>query len=119
MTKLLIRLFVKRGDNTADPRVRGAYGRLAGLVGIACNLLLGCLKFLLGTLTGSIAIQADGVNNLADMGGNLVTLIGFRMAGKPADTEHPYGHARVEYIAALIISFWCCWWALSWARNPC
>ncbi len=105
MTKLLIRLFVKRGDNTADPRVRGAYGRLAGLVGIACNLLLGCLKFLLGTLTGSIAIQADGVNNLADMGGNLVTLIGFRMAGKPADTEHPYGHARVEYIAALIISF--------------
>ncbi|MEA4969874.1 MAG: cation diffusion facilitator family transporter [Candidatus Pelethousia sp.] len=105
MTKLLIRLFIKKGDNTADPRVREAYGRLAGLVGIACNLLLGCLKFLLGTLTGSIAIQADGVNNLADMGGNLVTLIGFRMAGKPADTEHPYGHARVEYIAALIISF--------------
>ena len=105
MTKLLIRLFVKKSDSAADPRVRETYGRLAGLVGIACNLLLGCLKFLLGAFTGSIAIQADGVNNLADMGGNLVTLIGFRMAGKPADNEHPYGHARVEYIAALIISF--------------
>lgn len=105
MTKLLIRLFVKDGDNAADSRVREAYGRLAGLVGIACNLLLGSLKFLLGALTGSISIQADGVNNLADMGGNLVTLIGFHVAGKPADPEHPYGHARVEYIAALIISF--------------
>ena len=67
MTKLLIRLFVKKSDSAADPRVRETYGRLAGLVGIACNLLLGCLKFLLGAVTGSIAIQADGVNNLADM----------------------------------------------------
>ncbi|MEA5060738.1 MAG: cation diffusion facilitator family transporter [Candidatus Pelethousia sp.] len=105
MTKLLIRLFVKDRDNPADSRVREAYGRLAGLVGIACNILLGGVKFTLGALTGSIAMQADGVNNLSDVGSNLVTLIGFHMAGKPADKEHPYGHARVEYIAALIISF--------------
>ena len=105
MTKLLIRLFVKDRENATDPMVRQAYGRLAGMVGLACNLLLGCAKFLLGSLTGSISIQADGMNNLSDMGGNIVTLIGFHVAGKPADPEHPYGHARVEYIAALIIAF--------------
>lgn len=104
MTKLLIRLFVRDGENAADGRVRESYGRLAGLAGLICNLALGGAKLLLGALTGSIALQADGVNNLSDMGANVVTLIGFHMAGKPADPEHPYGHARVEYIAALIIS---------------
>lgn len=105
MTKLLIRLFIKDGGKVGDSRARGAYGRLAGLVGVACNLFLCGAKFLIGSLTGSIAVQADAVNNLSDVGGNVVTLIGFHMAGKPADREHPYGHARVEYIAALIIAF--------------
>ncbi len=105
MTKLLIRLFIKEGGNPSGGPAREAYGRLAGIVGIVCNLLLGALKFLIGFLTGSIAIQADGVNNLSDVGSNVVTLIGFHMAGKPADKEHPFGHARVEYIAALVISF--------------
>ena len=105
MTDLLIRLFVRDGQNTGDSHVRGAYGRLAGLVGIACNLLLGGLKFFIGALTGSIAVQADGVNNISDVGSGVVTLIGFHIAGKPADREHPYGHARIEYIAAMVIAF--------------
>ena len=105
MTKLLIRLFIKDSQNTQNNLVREAYGRLAGIVGVCCNIFLGGAKLLIGTLSGSIAIQADAVNNLSDVGSNLVTLIGFRMAGKPADKEHPFGHARIEYITALVISF--------------
>ena len=89
MTKLLIRLFIKDSQNTQNNLVREAYGRLAGIVGVCCNIFLGGAKLLIGTLSGSIAIQADAVNNLSDVGSNLVTLIGFRMAGKPADKEHP------------------------------
>ena len=105
MTKLLIRLFIKDSQNTQNNLVREAYGRLAGVVGVCCNIFLGGAKLLIGALSGSIAIQADAVNNLSDVGSNLVTLIGFRMAGKPADKEHPFGHARIEYITALVISF--------------
>ena len=105
MTELLVRFFIKTPDQTGDSSVREAYGILAGVVGIACNLILCAMKFVIGTLSGSIAIQADAVNNLSDVGSSAVMLIGSKMAGKPADREHPYGHARMEYIAALIIAF--------------
>ncbi len=105
MTNLLVRIFVKEYDKTGKPVVRGRYGLLAGFVGLVCNVLLFSLKFLIGLVFGSIAIIADAVNNLSDAGSCIVTLIGFKMSGKPADEEHPYGHARVEYIAGLVVSF--------------
>ena len=105
MTKLLVRFFIKTPERVEESSVREAYGILAGFVGIACNLILCAMKFVIGTLSGSIAIQADAVNNLSDVGSSAVMLIGSKMAGKPADREHPYGHARMEYIAALIIAF--------------
>lgn len=105
MTNWLIRLFVKDSENVSARSVREAYGMLAGAVGIAANTLLCALKFFIGMLTGSVAVQADAVNNLADTGSNIMTLLSARLAGRPADKEHPYGHARMEYIAALIIAF--------------
>lgn len=104
MTKALIRLFVKNSENTKDPAVRSAYGKLAGLVGIVCNLLLFAGKFIAGTLFGSISIAADAINNLSDASSNIVSLIGFKLASKPADDDHPYGHARFEYLAGLAVS---------------
>ncbi|HWS30827.1 MAG TPA: cation diffusion facilitator family transporter [Clostridia bacterium] len=105
MTKFLIRFFIKNHDDVENPRVREAYGFLAGAVGIALNVVLSAAKFMIGIFTGSIAVQADAVNNLSDVGSAVVTLIGFKAAGKPADREHPYGHARIEYVSALIIAF--------------
>ena len=105
MTELLVRFFIKTPERTEDASVREAYGILAGIVGIACNLVLCAMKFIIGIISGSIAIQADAVNNLSDVGSSAVMLIGSKMAGTPADREHPYGHARMEYIAALIIAF--------------
>lgn len=105
MTNFLVHTFVKEYDKTSSPIVRGRYGLLAGFVGLACNILLFSLKILVGLLFGSIAIIADAVNNLSDAGSCIVTLIGFRLSNKPADEEHPYGHARVEYIAGMIVSF--------------
>ena len=104
MTRLLVRLFIKKGDKTGDPDVRQAYGVLSGGVGIACNLLLFLGKLLLGFVTGAISIVADAVNNLSDAGSSIITLLGFKMAGKPADPGHPYGHGRIEYLSALFIS---------------
>ncbi len=104
MTKLLRRLTAKKYPDWTDPAARAAFGRLSGLVGIACNLLLFAAKLTVGTLSGSVSITADAVNNLSDASGSVVTLLGFRMAAKPADEEHPYGHARVEYLAGLIVS---------------
>ena len=104
MTKALIRLFVKNHENTRDPAVRGAYGRMAGVVGIFCNLLLFAGKFIAGTVFGSIAIAADAINNLSDASSNIVSLIGFKLAEKPADEDHPYGHARFEYLAGLAVA---------------
>lgn len=105
MVNLLIKLFVKNSDNTKDLSVRTAYGTLSGFVGIAVNLILTIAKFVIGSLTGSISITADAVNNLSDAGSSVVTLVGFKMSKKPADKDHPYGHGRVEYISALIVSF--------------
>ena len=101
MTKLLLRLFVKNYQNTDSLPVRIAIGALAGFVGIGANLLLCAIKLLAGLLTGSVSITADALNNLSDATGSIVTLIGFRVAGKPADEQHPYGHARAEYLSAL------------------
>ena len=101
MNKLLLRLFVKDADNTESPKVRAAIGTLSGLVGIVCNVLLFAFKLLVGTLTGSVSITADAMNNLSDASGSIVTFIGFRVADKPADEHHPYGHARAEYLSGL------------------
>lgn len=101
MTQLLIRLFVRHPDDTKDAAVRTAYGNLASLVGMACNLLLCLGKLAAGTLFGSIAIMADALNNLSDASSNVVSLVGFRLAAKGPDEKHPYGHARYEYLAGL------------------
>ena len=101
MTNLLLHLFVKDADNTENPKVRAAIGTLSGLVGIVCNLLLFTFKLLVGTLTCSVSITADAMNNLSDASGSIVTFIGFRVADKPADAHHPYGHARAEYLSGL------------------
>jgi cation diffusion facilitator family transporter len=104
LTKLLIKLFIKNYAHTGDESVRIGYGKLAGLVGILCNVLLFAMKLLVGTLAGSIAITADAFNNLSDAGSSVITLIGFKISAKPTDKEHPYGHARLEYIAGFIVS---------------
>ena len=101
MTKWLIHRFIKDSEHTEDQAVRGRYGTLGSCVGIAVNLLLSAAKFLLGTLTGSVAVTADAANNLSDAGGSIVSLISVRMAQKPVDREHPFGHGRMEYIGAL------------------
>ena len=101
MTNLLLHLFVKDADNTENPKVRAAIGTLSGLVGIVGNLSLFAFKLLVGTLTCSVSITADAMNNLSDASGSIVTFIGFRVADKPADEHHPYGHARAEYLSGL------------------
>ena len=104
MTDLLLRLFVKNRHDTASPAVRASIGSLAGIVGIVANLLLFAGKLLVGTLSGSVSITADAMNNLSDASSAIVTLIGFRLAGKPADDDHPYGHARYEYLSGLAVA---------------
>ena len=105
MTPLLLRLFVKNYDDTASPAVRAAVGRLAGATGIACNLLLFAFKLILGILSGSVAVMADAANNLSDVSSSVITLVAFRISQKPADRDHPYGHARYEYLAGLAVAF--------------
>ena len=104
MSSLLIKLFIKNSENTASPAVRKRYGFLAGIVGIICNLVLFALKLFVGIISGSVSIAADAFNNLSDMGSSVISMLGFRMALKPADPDHPYGHGRFEYISALIVS---------------
>lgn len=104
MTKLLLRLFVKNYDKPKGPAVRSACGTLASLVGIGCNILLFALKLIAGLLSGSVAITADAVNNLSDAASSIVTLLGFQLAKRPADAEHPYGHARMEYLSGLAVA---------------
>lgn len=105
MTELLSRIFIRNRQNTDDPAVRGKYGLLSGGVGIAVNLILAAIKLLTGFFTASIAITADGLNNLSDAGSSIVTLVTFRISAKPADRDHPFGHARIEYVASMIVSF--------------
>ncbi|MBO5021755.1 MAG: cation transporter [Clostridia bacterium] len=104
MSSLLIRLFIKNPEDVKDNAVRGAYGTLGSVVGIICNLILCILKITVGLISGSISIAADGLNNLSDIGSSVVTMIGFKMAGKPADNDHPFGHGRIEYMSAFIVA---------------
>ena len=101
MTKLLLKLFVKDYGDTAKPGVRSAVGKLSGVVGILCNLLLFAGKLTVGTLSGSVSITADAMNNLTDASSSIVTLLGFKLSEMPADEDHPYGHARFEYLSGL------------------
>ncbi len=105
MTSLLIRLFIKDPRNTASPAIRRAYGTMVSVVGIVLNLLLAAGKFTVGFLFGAISVQADAVNNFSDAGSQLISLVSFKIAAKPADREHPFGHARIEYVASMIVSF--------------
>ncbi len=104
MTDFLIRKWVKNYTCTQDAAVRGAYGRLASFTGIACNLVVAIGKILLGLLAGSVSIAADGFNNLSDASASVISYVGFRLAGRPADKEHPYGHGRYEYLTALVVA---------------
>ncbi len=104
MTTLLTKLFIKNPDAVGDVRVRSAYGTMVSIVCIVLNLLVAAGKIAVGALFGAISIMADGMNNLSDAGSSLVSLISFRMAAKPADREHPFGHARIEYVASLLVS---------------
>ena len=104
MTKLLLRLFVKNYDTPDVPKVRSVVGKLSGTVGILCNLLLFAAKLVVGTLSGSVSITADAMNNLTDATSSIVTLVGFKLAERPADEDHPYGHARYEYLSGLAVA---------------
>ncbi|MBQ4274095.1 MAG: cation transporter [Clostridia bacterium] len=105
MTELLSRLFVKDYKNATNPAVRTAYGTMVSITGIIVNILLFAAKFVVGTLFGAISIVGDAVNNLSDAGTQIISLISFRIAAKPADREHPFGHARIEYVTSMIVSF--------------
>lgn len=104
MTQLLLKRFWKADRDPENPVFRSACGKLAGVVGIVCNLLLFLLKLVAGLLSGSVSVMADAINNLSDASSSLVTLLGFKLAEKPADDGHPYGHARIEYLSGLIVA---------------
>lgn len=105
MIKLIIKRFIPQYENTANKQVREAYGILAGVLGIICNLLLFILKLLLGIFMNSIAVISDAFNNLSDCGSSVIAIIAAKMSNRPPDPEHPFGHGRIEYISSLIVSF--------------
>jgi cation diffusion facilitator family transporter len=105
MTEFLVRTFVKDYKKTEDTQVRTRYGLMASIVGICCNVLLFSAKLLVGMLVNSISVTADAFNNLSDAASSVIGFIGVKMAGKPADEDHPFGHGRMEYIAAFIVAF--------------
>lgn len=104
MNELLFKLFIKDYNDVKKPQVREAYGKLAGMVGVISNLFLCAIKVIAGVLSASISIIADGINNLSDATSSIITLVGFKLAALPEDEDHPYGHARSEYLAGLIVS---------------
>ena len=104
MIALLSKWFIRDRDNVTDPAVRRAYGSLCGIVGIALNLLLFAGKFFAGVISGSIAVTADAFNNLSDAGSSVITLLGFRLAGRKPDPDHPFGHGRIEYVSGLVVA---------------
>ena len=105
MTNLLVKIFIKNADDINNDKVREHYGMLSSFVGIFCNICLFVIKFLMGILSNSIAITSDAFNNLSDCVSCVITLFGYRLAAKPADKDHPFGHGRMEYIVSIIISF--------------
>ena len=102
---LLVRLFIKDSDNVENPNVRTAYGILASIVGIICNVFLFIIKLLIGMMIQSISVMADAFNNLSDAASSIISFIGVKLANRPADKEHPFGHGRYEYIASFVVSF--------------
>ena len=104
MTNWLLRTFIKNSDHPEDPKVRASVGRMSGIVGILCNCLLFLGKLTVGLLTRSVSITADAMNNLSDATSSVVTMLGFQLAERPADADHPYGHARYEYLSGLVVS---------------
>lgn len=104
MTKFLVKLFIKDHDSPTTPSVRESYGKLCGFTGIACNFILFILKLFTGIFSGAVSIIADAFNNLSDMGSSIITLLGFKLANKPADKGHPFGHGRMEYLSAATVS---------------
>ena len=99
----LVRRFIKNYQDTKDANVRTSIGKLSGIVGIFSNLFLFVIKFVIGTIVHSVSIQADGVNNLTDAGSNIISILSFHLANKPADKDHPFGHERTETIASLFV----------------
>lgn len=104
MLTLLIKIFIKEPENVSSPRVRARYATVTGMMGIVFNIILFAFKFLIGTISGSISIVADAFNNFSDAGSSIITMIGFRIAGHEADSDHPFGHGRSEYISALVVA---------------
>ena len=104
MADFLFKIFIKDYENTSDEHVRVKYGILGGAVGIFLNIILSSLKIFAGIISASVSVTADALNNLSDALSSVITLIGFKMSGKPADKEHPFGHGRIEYISALFVS---------------
>jgi len=105
MIDFIIKKCVKNYNETSDPMVRENYGKVASIISICCNIILCIIKFIAGSLSNSISIQADAFNNLSDAGSNIATLFGFRLSNKQPDSDHPYGHGRYEYIMGLVIAF--------------
>ena len=105
MTDFLVKHFVKNYDQVDEFQVRTQYGTLASMVGIGCNMLLFAAKLFIGVLVNSISVMADAFNNLSDAASSIIGFIGVKMAEKPADDDHPFGHGRIEYIAAFIVAF--------------
>ncbi len=105
ISNFLVKKFIKNSEDIKSEKVRSTYGVLGGVVGIIINLILFAIKLTVGVVASSIAIMADAFNNLSDAASSIVTIIGFKMADKPADAEHPFGHGRMEYISALIVAF--------------
>ena len=105
LVEFLVKKFVRDSEHTEDVKVRTAYGVLSSIVGIICNVLLFAAKFVIGLVMGSMAVTADAFNNLSDAASSVIGLVGVKMAEKPADRDHPFGHGRMEYISALIVSF--------------
>ncbi len=105
MTDLLVKLFIKNSENVKDAEVREKYGLLGSIVGIVVNIILSAAKYAIGVISKSVSITADAINNLADAASCIVTLVSFKMAARKPDKEHPFGHGRIEYIAALAVGF--------------
>ena len=102
--ELIFKLFIKDKDNVESTKVRCRYGQLSGAMGIFLNCVLFIIKLVAGLITSSVGVMADAFNNLSDAGASIITLVGFKMAGKPADKDHPFGHGRMEYLCSLFVS---------------
>ena len=118
LSNFLVKRFVKNSENVSDVKVRESYANLAGIIGIITNSLLFLIKLSVGLLSNSVSILADAFNNLSDAASSIITIIGFKMANKPADAEHPFGHGRIEYITAMIVSFMVMLVGLQFVKTP-